>query len=99
MKRTLTHHLTAACLGVFLATTGAQGADNNWINPAGGLWEVPSNWSLGHAPQVASNDAPQIGVSGTYTVTVGSSAANTASETFTNATVLVTTFGSGTPTV
>src|ERR1051326_1688580 len=77
----------------------SRAADNNWINASGGSWETPANWSLGHVPQAASNDTPQIGVSGTYTVTVGSSAANTVPETFTNVNFLVTSFGSGTPTV
>lgn len=40
-----------------------------WINPAGGNWNDPVNWSTNDVPDAAGDDAV-IGVAGTYTVTL-----------------------------
>src|SRR5262245_61192186 len=44
-------------------------ANNNWIQAAGGFWNDPNNWSLGHVPTAA--DRAIIGA-GFPTVTIGS---------------------------
>jgi hypothetical protein len=46
-----------------------------WINPAGGAWETPSNWSLGRVPN--ASDAVRIQVAGTPTITINSGVAVT----------------------
>ena len=43
-------------------------ADVQWINPLGGNWSVPGNWSTGTMPGLS--DAVLITNSGTYTVTL-----------------------------
>jgi hypothetical protein len=43
-----------------------------WTNPAGGAWNVASNWSSGVVPTAA--DTASIGGTGTYTVTVSTTA-------------------------
>ena len=40
---------------------------NTWVNPLGGAWSNPSNWSFGTVPAATQNAV--IGVLGTYTVT------------------------------
>jgi hypothetical protein len=41
-----------------------------WINPNGGLWDVNSNWSLGHAP--GSGDTANISTRAAVTITIQS---------------------------
>jgi hypothetical protein len=79
-----------------LFALSARAADNTWTNPAGGTWES-ANWSDGAVPD--STDTVKIGNSGTYTVTLGSSAVNTAPLSLTNAALQVHSLGSGTPTL
>lgn len=45
---------------------GAAGATATWINPSGGIWSSPNNWSGGKVP--AAGDDVQIILNGTYTV-------------------------------
>ncbi|MBL6765219.1 MAG: hypothetical protein ISQ14_09705, partial [Verrucomicrobiae bacterium] len=47
-------------------------ATRTWVNPSGGLWSTPANWSGGVVPD--SDDTALINLSGTYTVTVDAGA-------------------------
>jgi hypothetical protein len=44
------------------------GVRNAWVNPDGGLWSVPANWSEGRIPN--ATDTVAIDLAGTYTVTL-----------------------------
>src|SRR5271169_6696639 len=53
----------------------ASGCMNSWTNTAGGSWSTASNWSKGTVP--SSSEEVCITASGTYTVTMGSTASTT----------------------
>src|ERR1051326_6256846 len=79
------HYTGVFTIVAFLSITPAvvlQAVNNVWTNPAGGLWEGTTNWNQGRVP--ISTDALQFGASGSYTVTVSSSAANTVPNSFSN---------------
>ncbi len=61
--------LSLLCLLMFISLT-PQGftADVYWINPAGGNWDTPGNWSTGAVPGLI--DDVFITLDGTYTVTL-----------------------------
>ena len=48
-------------------TTGSSGVVS-WINPAGGTWHDPANWSTGTVP--TNSDTVFIDIPGTYTVVI-----------------------------
>jgi len=51
--------------------TGTPGRPVYWINPAGGLWSAPANWSTRRVP--TATDHAIITLGGNYTVTVDKS--------------------------
>jgi hypothetical protein len=57
---------------LMVSVLAAEGATIVWINPNGGNWSVPANWSPTMVPGAA--DTALIGVAGTYTVTQNVSA-------------------------
>jgi hypothetical protein len=70
--RLLLKTLTLACVLTLLASlvsnrSIAQGTDTRWVNPAGGNWNVPTNWDNG-VPDATKNAV--IDLAGTYTVTL-----------------------------
>src|ERR1043165_1347423 len=67
-----------------------------WTNTAGGNWEDAGNWNPNVVP---TNQTVTINANGTYTVTVGSSAANTVPGSFTNVEMDIQSSGVGYPTV
>src|ERR1041384_3481070 len=67
-----------------------------WTNAAGGNWEDAGNWNPNVVP---TNQTVTINANGTYTVTVGSSAANTVPGSFTNVEMDIQSSGVGYPTV
>ena len=90
--------LAAILIGMaILATRTADAATVIWTNTAGGAWETTTSWNLGVLP--GSSDTAQVGSNGNYTVTIGSSAANTVPNFFTNANLQVNGLPSGSPTL
>lgn len=63
----------AVLAALLLAAPAASGDDIAWINPAGGDWHTPSNWSLGRPP--TSGDRVIFGLDASYVVTTGGTAA------------------------
>lgn len=60
-----------------LSASSVLAADSTWTNPSSGSWETPANWSLGLSP--TNTDSMFITNSGTYTVNVDDTTANTGS--------------------
>src|SRR5579863_5372820 len=60
--------LSAASPSVVAATASATPSPTiTWVNPAGGFWDVPGNWSTGVVP--ASTDDVSINEPGNVTIT------------------------------
>jgi len=63
--------LAASSLAVFLLAGSALGQSINWTNPAGGLWNVPGNWSGGNVPSSITESAVfNLGASYTATLNI-----------------------------
>src|ERR1051326_2851871 len=85
-------------IGLTLAAVSiVPAATDIWINTAGGAWEDTTSWNLGAVP--GPSDDVRVGSNGSYTVTIGSSAASTVPNSFTNSTLQVNGLGSGSPTL
>jgi hypothetical protein len=65
--------LTKSSLAVFLLAGTALGQNIDWVNPAGGLWNVPTNWSPMTVPSMSTETA-EFNIGGTYTTTLNVSA-------------------------
>ncbi len=61
--------MTKSTLAVFLLAGTALGQNIDWVNPAGGLWNVPANWSPMSVPSMNSETA-EFNIGGTYTATL-----------------------------
>lgn len=61
--------MTKSTLAVFLLAGTALGQNIDWINPAGGLWNVPANWSPMSVPSMNTETA-EFNIGGTYTTTL-----------------------------
>lgn len=61
--------ITKSTLAVFLLAGTALGQNIDWVNPAGGLWNVPTNWSPMTVPSMATETA-EFNIGGTYTTTL-----------------------------
>jgi hypothetical protein len=64
-----------ACAGAALALP-AWGADVSWLNPAGGLFAVGTNWDDGVAPGPTDHAVFDLGAAGPYTVELGADVTN-----------------------
>ncbi len=73
IKRRPSSRLLVGCFLAGLAFGKLQAADIVWTNLAGGNWNIPANWS----PNTVSTAADNVFItnSGTYTVTISTSAA------------------------
>jgi hypothetical protein len=65
--RNLYLHALRILTVAFVATSRAPAADVSWINPAGGNWSNPTNWSSAALP--SPTDQVFITLSGSFTVT------------------------------
>jgi len=67
---------TVLCAGVTLAAVGliARGDLADWQQPAGGIFQVPQNWTPGGVP--GSQDIARFNIGGAYTVTLAGNRAN-----------------------
>jgi len=83
----------ALFLAITLAPCHAPAFTTNaWTNSVGGTWETATSWSQGSVP--AFDDFVRITATGTYTVTVGNTAADTVPNSFTNVALdIVSTLG------
>lgn len=52
-----------------LITAAASAQSINWTNPAGGLWDIPTNWDLGTFP-TGPTESAVFNVGGMYTSTI-----------------------------
>src|ERR1043166_6508315 len=95
MKRSDCFRLVLALL-VSVPPLASAFTTNNWTNSVGGTWEIASSWSQGSVPDF--DDYVRINATGTYTVTVGNSAADTVPNSVTNVTIDVVST-SGRPTL
>lgn len=88
-----------ACLVTFFTPAPAVfAADNVWNNTGGGSWETPANWSLGVAP--TNTDSMFLTNSGTYTVNIDNTTADTGdATTWLSVSNLTVGASSGTPTL
>jgi len=62
--------LRAACAGVCLVGGMARGADREWINPKGGVFDAGANWSGGVAPGPDDNAIFNLSSSSRYALTI-----------------------------
>lgn len=68
-RRRLLTAAAALALGLTVVPVGFAG---DWINPAGGVWQDPSNWAGGIVP-AATTDTAEFDIPGQYTVTLDNS--------------------------
>lgn len=61
--------LATSSLAVFLLAGSALGQSINWTNPAGGLWNVPGNWSGANVPSSITESAV-FNLGASYTATL-----------------------------
>lgn len=65
--------IAASSIALFLLAGTASGQNINWDNPAGGLWNVPANWSPATVPSMTTENAV-FSIGGVYTATLNTSA-------------------------